>query len=38
MKIGDLTSTGLREWPVSISEAMERVQKEWDTVDLVGIC
>ncbi len=33
MRIGDLTKDGFREWSLPISEAMERVQREWDSLE-----
>ena len=32
MRIGDLTFDGFEEWEVGVSEAMERVEREWDAL------
>ncbi len=32
MRIGILTHDGFREWPISRSDALERVRREWDAL------
>ncbi len=33
MRIGDLTKDGFRAWALSMPEAMERIQREWDSLE-----